>query len=301
MADDKLAPGREAAGQWTNGFNGRVLRLLSAAALIVVATTLTAGIAAAQTTTTLSGNHAFEAANLSFPAAANHPLTVHVSFALRNRAALTKLLSELNDPASPQYHHWLTPAEFEARFGRTQAEVAAVREWLLGQGFQVVHEDSRGITSTGTVAHAEGAFATRITASSDGTIYGNSSDPQIPTEFAGVIGSIEGLDNTRHWQAHAIRPPDGRRLPAQRTASNPRRLRLRIGFSPGCLCCPGLIELAAVTSRIQQRPRQRLRSLRPVDFLQREPAFERRHQRWLRRLHRRRRGLGLPGQPRESV
>ena len=246
MPDGKFAPGREAAGRRTNRFNGRVRRLLPSAALLVLATILTARIAAAQTTTALPGNHTFEAPNLSFHAAANHPLTVHVSFALRNRAALTKLLSNLNDPASPQYHHWLTPAEFEARFGRTQAEVAAVREWLLGQGFQVVHESSRGITSMGTVAHAEGAFATRIAASSDGAVYGNSSDPQIPAQFARVIGSIEGLDNTRHWQAHAIRPPDGRRLPARRTASNPAAAAASSQVLAGMSVWPASIELAAI-------------------------------------------------------
>ena len=172
-----------AAGQHlTSQFHGCVRRVFLSAALLAAATILTAQVAAAQTNMVLHGNHTAEAANLTTRAAADHPLRVHLAFALRNRAALAKLLSDLNDPASPRYHHWLTAAEFEARFGRTQAEVAALREWLVNQGFQVIHESRRGITSTGTVAHAESAFATTIAASSDRALYGNLSDPQIPAQ-----------------------------------------------------------------------------------------------------------------------
>src|SRR5713101_5058163 len=85
-----------------------------------------------------------------------------------NQAALNQLLAELQDPASSRYHQWLTPAEFDARFGRTQAEVQAVREWLQSQGFTVTKTDAREIVASGTVTHAESAFATKIASSGDG-------------------------------------------------------------------------------------------------------------------------------------
>jgi len=219
MAYERFVRGRAAGQNLTATFNECIGRVFLSAALIAVAMLVIAQVAAAQTNLTLHGNHTAEAANLITRASSNRLLTVHVAFALRNQAALTELLSDLNNPASPQYHHWLTPAEFEARFGRTQAEVAAVREWLVNQGFQVVHESSRGVTSTGTVANAEGAFATTIAASSNGAVYGNVSDPQIPARFADVIRSIEGLDNTRHSQAFAARPPRDLGLSAEVAAS----------------------------------------------------------------------------------
>jgi len=246
MAYEGFVRGGAAGQHLTAKFNGCIRRVFLSAALLALATILTAQVAAAQTNVALHGNHTAEAANLFARAAADRPLTVHVAFALRNQAALAKLLSDLNDPASPQYHHWLTPAEFEARFGRTQAEVAAVREWLVKQGFQVINESPRGITSTGTVANAEGAFATTIAASSDGAVYGNSSDPQIPAQFADVFGSIEGLDNTRHSQALAARPPHGGRVPAQ-VASNPAAGAALLPALGGMSVWPASIELAAAT------------------------------------------------------
>ena len=73
----------------------------------------------------------------------------------------------------------------------------------------------RGVTLTATVAQAETAFTTTIAASPDGSVYANISDPQIPLQFGGVIGSIVGLDNLRHSAPMLIGPPRPRSsLPA---------------------------------------------------------------------------------------
>ena len=121
--------------------------------------------------------------------------------------SLAKLLDDLQNPGSRRYHQWLTPAQFNATFGRTPGEISAVQQWLSGQGFRVVDSSPRGITSIATVVQAESAFATRMLASADGAVFANASDPQVPARLAGVIGSIEGLDNTRHSLALALRPP----------------------------------------------------------------------------------------------
>jgi subtilase family serine protease len=160
--------------------------------------------------TPLAGNHPREAGKLASHAPASQAMTINVIFGLRNRAALTRLLAELQDPASPRYHQWLTPTEFDTRFGRTPAEVQAVREWLQSQGFTVTKTNAREIVASGTVAHAESAFATKIASSSDGRFYGNVSDPLIPPQYASVIGSIQGLDNLRHSQPVTMYPPSAR-------------------------------------------------------------------------------------------
>jgi subtilase family serine protease len=71
----------------------------------------------------------------------------------------------------------------------------------------VVESSPRGLTSTATVAQAESAFTTTMIATSDGSVYANANDPQIPVRFASVIGSIEGLSNTGHSLALNVRPP----------------------------------------------------------------------------------------------
>ncbi len=138
---------------------------------------------------------------------ASLPLTLTISFSLRNHAALKKLLSDVQNPASPRYHRWLTPAQFDARFGRTPAEVEAVKQWVLSQGFTVTRATAREIVFTGIAAQAEDAFATTLTASSDGSLYANAADPQVPARFAGLVGSITGLDNTRAWHPLMTRGP----------------------------------------------------------------------------------------------
>src|SRR5271168_1554804 len=57
-------------------------------------------------------------------------LSMRAVIALRNQAGLKQLLSDLQNPDSPNYHHWLAPGEFTALFGPTPDQVAQVSTWL---------------------------------------------------------------------------------------------------------------------------------------------------------------------------
>jgi kumamolisin len=187
------------------GIGRRALRFaLAMVCLAVVVIAL--GSASAQTVALGAGPSA-QAATLTSRAAADRPLAIHISFQFRNREALNKLLNDLQDPNSPRYHHWLTPPQFNSQFGRSPAEVKAVSSWLSKHGLRVVRTSNREILSTATVAGAEATFATKIAASADRTRFSNASAPRIPARFANVIGSIEGLDNLRHWSGIITRPP----------------------------------------------------------------------------------------------
>ena len=48
---------------------------------------------------------------------ATQAVSFTVALPLRNRDALTQLLAEQLDPASANYHKWLTPQAFGLRFG----------------------------------------------------------------------------------------------------------------------------------------------------------------------------------------
>ncbi len=80
------------------------------------------------------------------------------------RAELTSLLASQQDPASPQYHHWLTPEEFGRRFGPDQSTVDAVTGWLRGEGFKVdsIAKGRMWIDFSGTAREVEQAFGTQI-------------------------------------------------------------------------------------------------------------------------------------------
>ena len=67
-------------------------------------------------------------------------LHLAIGVPLRDPAGLDRFLADVYDPASPNYRHFLTPAEFTARFSATEADYAAVKNFALTNGFKVTHE-----------------------------------------------------------------------------------------------------------------------------------------------------------------
>jgi subtilase family serine protease len=173
-------------------------------ALVAALLCAIAGTAAAQSVT-LNRSHPDEVAQFKAarPTASYRQLEMKVVIALRNQPALDKLLGDQQDPAAPDYHRWLTPEEFTARFGPDERDLAALAQWLDSEGFTVT---SRSVADGylgfhGTVAQAERLFGVTIVATADDRYYGNQEDPIIPARFAGLITKIEGLDNLRHYAA----------------------------------------------------------------------------------------------------
>jgi subtilase family serine protease len=71
-------------------------------------------------------------------------LRLAISLPLRNQDALTNLLQRLYDPASPVYHQYLTPAQFNEEFGPTQQDYQKVIAFARSNGFEIVAtRDSR--------------------------------------------------------------------------------------------------------------------------------------------------------------
>ena len=82
----------------------------------------------------------------------------------RNPDVLARLLAAQQDPASPDFRRWLSPAEFEQRFGASDADVAALRDWLTSHGLEV--EDApagrAALVFSGRAADVESAFDTEL-------------------------------------------------------------------------------------------------------------------------------------------
>ncbi len=71
------------------------------------------------------------------PMAAVQRLKLGISLPTRNQAELEQLLHDLYDPQSPQFHQYLSSAQFTERFSPTQADYDAVVAWAQANGFQV--------------------------------------------------------------------------------------------------------------------------------------------------------------------
>ncbi len=88
-------------------------------------------------------------------------VSFEVALPLRNADQLNELLTALHDPASSQYHHWLTPKEFGTRFGPEKATVDSVVAALNARGF-AVETHTRSLHVSGPAALVESALGTHL-------------------------------------------------------------------------------------------------------------------------------------------
>ena len=83
---------------------------------------------------------------------------------LRNAAAAQALVTAVSTPGSASYRHYLTAAQWEARFSPAAAEVSSARSWLASEGFKVgaTSADRITVSASGTAAQVEKAFGTTL-------------------------------------------------------------------------------------------------------------------------------------------
>ncbi|WP_367319147.1 protease pro-enzyme activation domain-containing protein [Streptomyces sp. HUAS ZL42] len=128
-------------------------------------------------------------------AAASTTLTPTVFYAGQDPAGMTAYAQAVSTPTSPFYRHYLTPAEYHARFGATAAQVKAVRSWLTGAGLKITSSDKAGVTVTGTTPAIQKAFGVTLRSYKiKGESYvAPTADAQVPAAVAADVGTITGL------------------------------------------------------------------------------------------------------------
>ena len=113
--------------------------------------------------------------------------------------ALDKLIDQLNDRNSPNFHHWLTADEFGQRFGVAPEDIDTITDWLESHGFRVnrVYPSRMLIDFSGTAGQLREAFHTEIhQLEVNGEPHiSNMSDPQIPAALAPVVKGIFSLND----------------------------------------------------------------------------------------------------------
>src|SRR5438552_5194714 len=88
----------------------------------------------------LLSSHVPEAARLGKSVGKPPPetqLRLAIGLPLRNQEALSNLLAQIYDPASPRYHQYLTPEEFTARFGPTERDYQKLIAFAQSEGLQI--------------------------------------------------------------------------------------------------------------------------------------------------------------------
>ena len=115
------------------------------------------------------------------------------------QADLDRLLSDQQNPSSPNFHQWLTPEEFGDRFGLSPGDNSKVVAWLKSEGF-AIQDQARGrnwIAFRGTVAQVSRSLHTPIHRfeMNGEKHFANTADPAIPAALADVAGGFLGLND----------------------------------------------------------------------------------------------------------
>jgi subtilase family serine protease len=153
---------------------------------------------------------------------------VEVVLAPSDPAGLAALLNGQYDAGSPLYHHWLTPSQFESRFGPSPATVAAASRWLAGRGLQAHRSSTFALSVTAPLSRLGSALGTRFhtyrTPSGDTGVVAQGA-PLVPSGLQSQVTAITGLSSLAVFRPfyRAARPDTTQALattsPAGTTAS----------------------------------------------------------------------------------
>ncbi len=130
---------------------------------------------------------------------ANRMMKLDLVLPLRDQAGLDALLSEIYDPNSSSYHHFLTVQEFTERFGPSRQDYDAVIQFAKKNGFTVTGgtRDGMEVQVQGTVAAVEAAFHVNMMTyqhpTENRTFFSPDREPTVDLPFS--LWHITGLNN----------------------------------------------------------------------------------------------------------
>ena len=123
----------------------------------------------------------------------------YVTLYLKTDPSLGSFLDELQMPSSPNYHKWITPEQFGARFGASPGDITKVVHWLESVGLKVndIARGSHWVTFSGTAGSVGRALHTSFRHYEvDGkTHFAYALQPQIPVSIEPIAAGFAGLDD----------------------------------------------------------------------------------------------------------
>jgi subtilase family serine protease len=197
---------------------------------------------------TISGSHPAwaTAAKDAGTISSSTEITGTVHLAGQDPEGLTSYATSVSDPSSANYGKFLTPAAFRARFGPTEAQVSAVRQWVTGAGLTVVGTTEHAITVRGTNAALTKAFGTGIHQYrvSGKLRHAPARDVAVPASVSSAVLGVTGLSSpgtnvarpdsvkvSSGTAGKAVKPADG--LPTTATCSDYWGEKLATGAPAG--------------------------------------------------------------------
>jgi subtilase family serine protease len=126
---------------------------------------------------------------------------MHVTVTLepRDPAALEAFADAVSTPGSPQYRHYITPAEFAQRFGAPADQVQAVQASLQAHGLNPGAPSANGLSipvsaSAGTLAQAFKVSFAHVTLQNGTSAIANQEAPTLDGDVAPDVQAVLGLN-----------------------------------------------------------------------------------------------------------
>src|SRR5580698_4836478 len=110
---------------------------------------------------------ALPASSLAHPAGSvsgKSTVSFDLTLRMRNSAGATRLAKAVSNPRSKQYRHYVTEAQWVARYAPTRTEISAAKNWLRHEGFKVgaVPGDRLFVGASGPASRVERAFGVSL-------------------------------------------------------------------------------------------------------------------------------------------
>lgn len=159
-------------------------------------------------------------------AAPAQKLTVTIALSLRDRDAAARYLQEVHTPSSPNYHKFLTPSEFRARYAPTEASLAKVAARLQAAGLSVKRIGSTLLQVSGPAATVQKAFGAEVHVfQNKSVVQGAAARYTAPVRAStpGIdlsdVQAVIGLDSRPHFRPHLRQLPSHLQASMDKSAS----------------------------------------------------------------------------------
>jgi subtilase family serine protease len=137
------------------------------------------------------------------PTDSSSVINIAVHYKLGDKTAFDAAVDALYNPASPNFHKWMTNAELR-KYSPPEEQQERVRRELQKHGLKIISSDSIGFTvhARGTIAQVEDAFDTEIhTFEHNGEVFrANVRNARLRGEAGNYVSTVAGIES------HQVRP-----------------------------------------------------------------------------------------------
>lgn len=215
----------------------------AASMAIIWGMSVISGLGAQATRTTLTGHVPAITRHLTAKGslAATNRVSLAIGLPLHDAAGLETLISQIYDPQSTNYHHFLTPPEFTARFAPTAADYENVVQFAATNGLTVKtrHSNRLVLDVEGSAADIGRAFGVSFQTYRHPTeardFYAPNQEPSVPAGLP--VSDMWGMENYNrpHPMAHPL--DQNSPVPLNNNGSGPsgyyRGTDFRTAYAPG--------------------------------------------------------------------